>query len=107
MLTCLFPDYNLEDFHINKSLSNEWCNTKKSQEAHSQAFNKDFNATDLLFNSPVCELCVSALFFPVSASVASKRLLWTNKQKISMTTDDETWNWSEVQKHTCYYWMLP
>ncbi len=52
---------------------------EKSRAAHSQTFNKAFNTTDSLFNSPVCEAAYR--FFPVSARVASKRLLWLNKQR--------------------------
>ncbi len=47
----------------------------KSQAVHSLAF----NTTDSLFNSPVCETV--NCFFLISAGVASKRLLWLNKQR--------------------------
>ncbi len=46
---------------------------EKSQAAHSETFNKAFNAADLLFNSPVCE--APYCFFLVSASIVSKQLL--------------------------------
>ena len=62
-------------------------------------------ATDSLFKSLQQR---TGFFFPVSASVVSKRILWLNKQR-AMTTDDETAkaSASEIPKHTCNYRLLP
>ncbi len=60
-----------------------------------KAFNKAFNATDSLFNSPVCE--VACCFF--WSLLALQHYVWTHKEKVD---DYRPWNlWSEVQKYTC------
>ncbi len=85
-----------------KSLSiAEWCDTtviepmahcimtrvsaatfpEKSREAQSLAFNKAFNATDSLFNSPVLE--AAYLFFrSLLALRVNGYYGWTNKEKV-------------------------
>ncbi len=71
--------------------------TEKSQAAHSYAFNKAFNVTDPLFNSPVCE--AAYCFFWSGLAEQTKKIL--------MTTDEETWNWRKAHKHTCHYRSSP
>ncbi len=61
---------------------------KKLQAAHSLAFNKTFNATDSLFNSPVCE-AVYCIFWSLLALWVNGYYGRTNKEKID---DYRRWN---------------
>ncbi len=54
---------------------------EKSQVAHSLAFNKAFNATDSLFDSPVCE-AACCFFRSLLVLQVNGYYGWTNKEKV-------------------------